>query len=105
MAAVDILQELQVSTEEMASLCRRWRIKELSVFGSVARGEMTAGSDVDLLVEFEQDSRPRAWGFVDLKLELERLFRRPVDLVQAGTIENPYRLRAIMRDRSLIYAA
>ena len=41
---------------EMAEICRRYGVKELSVFGSAARGDMQPGSDIDLLVEFEPGS-------------------------------------------------
>jgi hypothetical protein len=40
-----------------------------------------------------------------MKLELEDLFGRPVDVVVHGTVENPYRLRSIMRDLTVVYAA
>ncbi len=43
---------LSLPETEFAEICRRYGFKELSVFGSVARGEMRPDSDVDLLVEF-----------------------------------------------------
>ena len=42
---------VEVDSAELANLCRRYGVRELSLFGSAARGEMRAGSDVDLLVE------------------------------------------------------
>ena len=46
------LGDTQVDPAKLADLCHRFRVRELSVFGSAARGEMRADSDIDLLVEF-----------------------------------------------------
>jgi predicted nucleotidyltransferase len=68
-------------------------VKSISIFGSVARGEAREDSDVDILVEF--DRRVGLLAFVGLKLELERLLGRPVDLV------TPSGLRSWMREAVL----
>ncbi len=86
-------------------LCRRWKIRELSQFGSSARGEARPDSDIDLLVEYQPDAE---WSLLDtarLREELAELFGRPVDLVRERNITNPYRLASIRRDRRLLYAA
>jgi predicted nucleotidyltransferase len=90
---------------EVEALCRRWRIRELSLFGSSARGDVRPDSDIDLLVEFDTQAD---WSLLDsarLRRELTDLFGRPVDLVRERNITNPYRLAAIRRDRRRIYAA
>lgn len=57
----------------------RYAVRELFLFGSVARDEMREGSDVDLLVEF---NGPATFdGYMDLKFFLEDLLQMPVDLV------------------------
>ena len=58
---------------------RRLGVKSLRLFGSVARGEATPGSDVDLLVAF--DGPPTFSGFMDLKIFIEDLLGVRVDLV------------------------
>jgi predicted nucleotidyltransferase len=91
--------------EQLAILCRRWKIRELSLFGSLARGDGGPESDVDLLVEYEPEAD---WSLLDtaqLRAELSELFGRPVDLVRERNITNPYRLASIRRDRRLLYAA
>lgn len=91
--------------DELEAICRRWKIRELSVFGSFARGNAQAESDVDLLVEYEPDAD---WSLIDiarLRRELSGLFGRPVDLVRERNITNPYRLTSIRRDRRTLYAA
>lgn len=62
-------------------------IERMAVFGSVARGEATDVSDIDLLVEFNQ---PIGLRFVDLAELLETILDSPVDLVSKGGIKPKY---------------
>jgi len=59
-------------------------VRSLSLFGSSVRGEDTPESDLDFIVEFERKSFD---SYMDLKLFLEELFGRPVDLVLADGIK------------------
>jgi predicted nucleotidyltransferase len=93
------------SGASLADLCRRWRILELSVFGSVARGSDRMDSDVDLLVTFDPDAPWSTLDIMDLREELASLFGRNVDLVEERAIRNPYRKASILRDKSVLYAA
>ena len=78
----DVLKLLQ---EHLARLRNRYHIKTLSLFGSVARDEATADSDVDILVEFEGHVGLR--GFMDCRFDLEHLLGRKVDLVMASAVK------------------
>ncbi len=91
--------------DALTDLCRRWRIRELSVFGSVARASSRIDSDVDLLVTFDPDAPWSTLDIVDLREELASLFGRNVDLVEERAIRNPYRKASILRDKSVLYAA
>jgi len=93
------------SREALTGLCRRWRILELSVVGSVARGSSRTDSDIDLLVTFHPDALWSTLDLVDLREELARLFGRRVDLIEEKAIRNPYRKASILRDKSILYAA
>ena len=53
---------LYLPDEKIAEVCRKYKIREMSVFGSEARGESGSESDIDILVEFEPDARP-GWEF------------------------------------------
>ena len=71
----------------LASLCRRHRIRRLSLFGSVLKGTASPGSDVDLLVEFERGAAPSLLDLADIEQELSGLLggrrvdvRTPEDL-------------------------
>jgi len=91
--------------ERLMALCRRWKIRELSLFGSTARGEARPDSDIDLLIEYEAGADWSLLDTVRLRAELTELFGRPIDLVRERNITNPYRLASIRRDRRPLYAA
>ena len=86
-------------------LARRWKIKELAVFGSALRDDFSNRSDVDLLVVFEDDPHFSLFDLVDLQAELEKLLDRPVDLVEKASLTNPYRRAEILQTAKTIYAA
>ncbi len=89
---------LDLLTAEAPALRRRYAVKSLAVFGSMARGDDREGSDVDILVTFE--GKATFSNFMGLKLDLEGSFGRPVDL---GT---PDTLRPEMRadvERDLVH--
>lgn len=78
--------------ESMPTLRERFGVRELSVFGSVARDEATDGSDIDVLVDFEGPATFAA--FMDLKLFLEELLGVRVDLVTRPALKA--RLRSVV---------
>ena len=57
------------------------------------------------MVEFAQGAKIGLWDLVRLQRELRELLGRDVDLVEKGTILNPYRRTAIERDLTVVYAA
>jgi predicted nucleotidyltransferase len=79
---------------------RRYSVRSLALFGSVARDEATPSSDVDVLVEFAET--PRWAAFLDLKEYLERLLGRPVDLVTRAAL--PPRKRARIDSEAIVVA-
>lgn len=92
---------------ELEGLCRRHGVRRLELFGSAATGrDRPEESDLDFLVEFE---RPPSGGYANayfgLLESLETLFNRPVDLVVASAIKNPYFRQGIERMKVLLYAA
>jgi len=97
---------MNVSRKKLAALCRRYGVKKLSLFGSAARGELTAGSDVDLMVEFEPHSKVSLWDMPRLQAEFSALFgSRRVDLVPPEVMKNPFRRKAILADLEVLYEA
>lgn len=92
---------------EVAPLCRRFGVRQLELFGSGATAEFDLEtSDLDFLVTFGDLPADRyADSYFGLKEALEDLFRRPVDLVVASAITNPYFLQGIAATRATLYAA
>ena len=79
--------KIEISKEKIADFCRKWKIVELSLFGSVLRDDFRPNSDVDLLVTFSPDAE---WSLLDhmaMEEELSAIFRRKVDLVSRRAIE------------------
>lgn len=98
---------IEAKQEELTSLCRRYHVRRLEVFGSAATDAFApASSDLDFLVEFENLDPPAyADAYFGLQESLSALFQRPVDLVVPAAVHNPYFLRSIEKSRALLYAA
>jgi uncharacterized protein len=78
-----------------SALSLRWGLKSIALFGSAARDEMRADSDVDVLVDFQ--APPGFAQYFGLKDELESLFRRRVDLVTVSGLK-PRARESVQRD-------
>jgi len=94
--------------DEIADLCRRFHVSRLEAFGSAARGTDfdPARSDIDIQVAFDPtEATPSLDEYFALQGALAALFGRRVDLITAGSIENPYVRAGIERDKQVLYAA
>jgi len=102
-----VIPLLERHREQLAELCRRYQVAQLEVFGSAAEGEADADArDIDLLVEFaDAPNMGPADRYFGLLAELQTLLNRPVDLVCADAMRNPYFIREVNRSRSPLYAA
>jgi uncharacterized protein len=78
---------LPLSTEAIAQFCRRWKIRELALFGSVLRADFRPDSDVDMLVTFEEDADWGLLAHLQMQQELATLLQRPVDLISSRGLE------------------
>jgi uncharacterized protein len=99
---------IEIPHERIAEFCRKWRIVELSLFGSVLRHDFRPDSDVDILVRFEDAAPWSLMDFGEMQEELERILGRAVDLVEKDAVENsenPFRRRHILAPPWVIYAA
>ena len=94
-----------VDKERVAEFCRRWKIVELALFGSVLREDFGPDSDVDILVTFTPDVPWSLYEWVDMIDELKEIFGRNVDLVSDRGLRNPFRRHEILTTREVIYAA
>ena len=96
---------VDVPRERIADLCQKWRIRELSLFGSVLRGDFGPDSDVDVLVEFEAGASWSLFDLVDMADELTAVFGREVDVVEKACLKNPFRRHSILTTPEVVYAA
>ncbi|HMD99328.1 MAG TPA: nucleotidyltransferase family protein [Terriglobia bacterium] len=84
--------------------CRKWKVAELSVFGSVLREDFRPDSDVDVLVTFAMDAQWSLYDWVDMIAELREIFGRDVDLLSSQSLRNPFRRHEILKTRETVYA-
>lgn len=99
---------IAIDRERIAEFCRRWKIVEFSLFGSVLRDDFRPDSDVDVLVSFASDARWSLFDVGHMEEELERLFGRKVDLVERRAVErseNYIRRRHILQHHEPVYVA
>lgn len=98
---------IQDRKQELASICRRFGVLSLGLFGSAAREDFDVDtSDLDFVVEFtpmSPDDHKRS--YFGLLKELELLFRRKIDLVETSAIRNPYIRRNVESSQVSLYAA
>ena len=92
---------------EIIALCQQFRIRRLDLFGSALGAAFDPNaSDVDVLVEFDTQGDFDYYGtYFGLKEGLEQILGRPVDVVSATSIRNPYFRDHVLRTRETLYAA
>ena len=95
---------LDLPEAALADVCRRYQIKELSLFGSTARGEQRQDSDIDLLVEFLPDAQRSLLTHIAAQRELSELLGRQVDLMSKRTLRIEFRDQVLAEAKN-IYAA
>lgn len=89
--------------EHLSKVCRRYGISELSVFGSFARNEANADSDIDLIYVLSDGVR-MGFALFDFEKDLQEVFGRPVDLLEKESIH--YLLRdEVLNQAKRLYAA
>lgn len=96
---------IDIPQEKIAEFCRKWKIREFALFGSVLREDFGPESDVDVLVTLEPDTPWSLFEWVDMIEELKSIFGREVDLVEKTTLRNPFRRYEILNNMQVIYAA
>ena len=95
---------LKNQLDTIRSLCERYRVKTLYVFGSVLTPNFDTYSDIDLLVDFlDQDALQYASNYFQFKFELEKLFNRKIDLLEERDLKNPYFIENINQKKQLLY--
>jgi len=83
--------EKHISKDTFADFCRRNHIKKISLFGSALHGELQQDSDIDLLVEFEDNHVPGFFALCHMENELSDLLGRKVDLRTSQELSRYFR--------------
>ena len=99
---------IAIDREKIAEFCRRWKITEFALFGSVLREDFRPDSDVDVLVTFAPDVRYSLFDLVRIQDELKQIFGREVDLVERKAVEkseNYIRRKHILSSVEPVYVA
>lgn len=89
--------------QQIEKLCSKYRVKELSLFGSRARGDNRGDSDYDLLVDFLPDAGIDLFDYAEMKNDLEDLLGKDVDLVSKPGLKKRIRSR-VLAEAKEIYA-
>ncbi|MBA7657928.1 MAG: nucleotidyltransferase [Calditrichaeota bacterium] len=98
--------KIEIPQDEIADFCRRWKITELALFGSVLREDFGPESDIDVLVSFVPDPPWTLLDQVRMQNELEQILGRPVDLLTREGIErsrNQFRRKEILTSARVVY--
>lgn len=98
------MKELRDHIEQINRLCGEHNVKSLFAFGSVVSDNLKNGSDIDLIVDIDSsDPIDYSDNYFDLKFQLEEILNRPVDLLEAKAIKNPYLKKQIDNTKMLVY--
>ena len=102
-----MIEQIRRARSELAVICLRHNVRRLDSFGSAVGADFDqATSDLDFLVEFGPFAKggysEHFFGLID---DLTGLFGRPVDLVVARAVRNPYLLKSINQTREPLFAA
>lgn len=101
------LNTINLPSTILEDFCKKWRIIELSIFGSILRDDFDADSDIDMLVEFVPSAPWDLLDLVTMQQALEKIFNRKVDLIEKRTIETSHnwiRREEILSTSKVIYS-
>ena len=99
-----MIAQLSFNDNDIQSICRKFRIIKLALFGSVVRSDFGSSSDVDVLVQFGQSAKGSLFDLVNLQEDLVKIFGRSVHVVTYGSLKNPYFKKSVLEDEKVIYA-
>ena len=82
---------IDIPKEQLRAFCRKWKVTEFSLFGSVTRPEdFRPDSDVDVMVRFADDARISLFDIAHMEEELRQIFGREIDLAERVGVERSY---------------
>ncbi len=98
------MNEVTRHIDQIRKLCGSNKVRSLFAFGSVLRDDLKINSDIDMIVDIDsKDPLIYSDSYFNLKFQLEQLFQRKIDLLENGTVKNPYLIKQIDETKVLIY--
>lgn len=98
------MKEIYKHIEQVKKLCNANKVKSLFVFGSATKNAMRPDSDIDLVVDIDdQDPLSYADKYFNLKFQLEKIFNRKIDLLESRSIRNRFLRQEIDQTKFQIY--
>jgi predicted nucleotidyltransferase len=96
--------QIAIDSLQVASFCRKWKVAELALFGSVLRADFRPDSDVDILVSWLPDADVSMLTIGAMAADLEDMLGRRVDLVPKSGLK-PFVRDEVLGAAEVIYAA
>ena len=96
---------IDLTHKDLEYIISKYNVKEISVFGSSIRNDFTSESDVDFLIDFRNSEEISLFDILDIQNYLQNITKRNVDIVEPAALVNPYRRKAIMNSRELLYVS
>lgn len=97
---------IEKNIDKIRELCKKHKVANLFVFGSVLTDRFTKGSDIDFIVDFNDvDLYDYADNYFDFKFSLEDILNRDVDLLEDKAVKNPYLRKSIDSSKQLVYGS
>ena len=90
--------------EDIVRICEKYRLTELSIFGSAIREDFKDDSDVDILISYEDVWQNDPFDELYIEREFTELLNREVDIVDKDGLKNPIRREEILTTREVVYA-
>ncbi|MFW5771559.1 MAG: nucleotidyltransferase family protein [Spirochaetota bacterium] len=92
--------------EDLKDLCIKYNVQTMYIFGSACTENFNENSDIDILISFKDISiEEYTDNYFELHYQLEKLFKRRIDLMTERSIDNPYLIDSIEKTKELVYAA
>jgi predicted nucleotidyltransferase len=107
MTAIEKLNNngIALKYSDIEEVALKYKIKEISVFGSSITNYFNINSDIDLLIEFLDSESISLFDLMDIQEYFEKITKRSVDLVEPEGLKNPYRRKNILESREVLYVA
>ena len=87
---------------QLKTLCEKYAVDRMYLFGSVLTADFSEKSDIDFLVKFKPIDLANYFdNYIGLKQNLKKLFNREVDLVEEQTLKNPVLIKSISQSKAL----